>query len=260
MIDTDIIVSCEAGIGNRFYSLFTTHDIFLRHGIRFKYWWPIVADSQEAEVLDFFEDGMFDVVYSKEKPIENRYIIPKGRWVLDDVDLEKMPLYWDAPIARWYTDPPQLSTLKNAFNSVKVKQDILDKVNLIDTNNRIGIHIRGGDLKIENPHEDDVRFVDSTNITNIINRMNDILKQNKDQLFFGSCEDEEDKDILEKEFGSAIVQLQNCEHTRSSVQASKDAFANLILLSKCDTIIGNIGSSFAGFSALIGEKEYINLT
>lgn len=258
MIDTDIIVSCEAGIGNRFYSLFTTHDIFLRHGIRFKYWWPIVADSQEAEVLDFFEDRMFEVVYSEKKPIQNRNIKPKGQWVLNEIDIQTS-LYWDTPIARWHTDPP-LSSLKNAFDSVRVKQDIIDKVNSVNVTNCIGIHVRGGDLKIENPHEDDTRFVDSISITNVINHMNNILKQNKDQLFFGSCEDEEDKYVLEKEFGSAIIQLHNCEHTRSGVQSAKDAFANLILLSKCDTIIGNIGSSFAGFSALIGEKEYINLT
>lgn len=258
MIDTDIIVSCEAGIGNRFYSLFTTHDIFLRHGIRFKYWWPIQKNTLETEITDLFESNQFQIVESLHRPEEGRHIKKKGDWILDDVDLEKMPIYWDTPIARWHTDPP-LSSLKNAFNSVKVKDDIIDKVNSIDVTNRIGIHVRGGDLKIENSHEDDSRFVDNANITNMINYINDILKQNKDQLFFGSCEDEEDKDILEKEFGSSIIQLQNCKHARSSVKSIKNAFANLILLSKCAIIIGNIGSSFAGFSALIGEIKYINL-
>lgn len=260
MTDTDIIVCCAGGIGNRLYSLLSTHHIYLCQGIRFKYWWPIQKNTLEAEITDLFESNQFEIVESLHPPKEGRYTKEKGDWVLDEVDLERdMPIYWDTPIARWHTDET-LQSLKNTFDSLKIKQDILDKINSIDVSNRLGIHIRGGDLRGKNPHEDDTRFVDGTSIINTIKYINNILKENKDILLFGSCEDEVDKDMLKQEFGSAIIQLDDCEHTRSSVQSAKDAFANLVLLSKCDTIVGNIGSSFAAISAIISDKRYIHLT
>jgi hypothetical protein len=251
-----ITVGCLAGIGNRLYSLLSTLNITINHNIDFTYWFPSQQKVWETTLNDLFTNSLSVCDYKSseyEKLVSNQRI--KTDWVLMENELNQS-FYWHTPIASFKKSKPILS-FKSAFNYLQIQEDLLTKINSMNiTDDHIGIHIRGGDLKGENLHLDDTRLLDDNHNKDIMRYMNKELEANTDQTFFLSCEDEDDENLFIQEYGNKIIKLNNIVHNRSTKQGCKDAFVNLVLLSKCKHIVGNIGSSFANVAALVGDKKY----
>lgn len=246
----DIVVSCSAGLGNRLINLYTTQYIYLRHGIKFRYSWPVQGDVQVARLTDLFDyefDECFDD-YGQLQKIE----VQKTDTILTRDELAKNT-HWITPDARFECDSEVDYT--QAFNSIPLRPDIQDKVNSLQiTKNVIGLHIRGGDLKLGKGHVDDPRNYSYVGVDSFISWVDNELNKNDKQLFFSSCEDAEDKHKIKDKFGENIIQLDQCEHTRDTVQGCKDALCDLVLLSKCGTIV-SMGSSFSGVASDIGKSR-----
>ena len=252
--NTDITVTCTAGLGNRLINLYSSQDIYLKYGIRFKYYWPVQECVQPAKLNDIFSHKFeeFDGDYAYLTQIELQK--DKGDHVLKREELHKK-IHWISPQARFEEDL-DLTNFKSAFNFIKIKSDILEKSNSLPVNKDvIGIHVRGGDLKITNDHGDDVRFISKKTMDKLLKKIETILATNKNQKFFVSCEDYYDKHIIEKKFSGNVMFLE-CERSRCSVLGIQHAIAELIILSRCSMIIGNIGSSFAGVAAMCGGIKH----
>lgn len=247
----DITVTCSAGLGNRLINLYTTQYIYLRHGIKFRYSWPVQDDVQVARLTDLFDykfDECFDD-YGELQKIE----VQKTDTILTKDELDKN-IHWISPDARFEGDSEVDYT--QAFNSIPLRSDIKDKANSLQTTkNVIGLHIRGGDLKTANNHVDDLRFVSKKTMDKLLKKIEIILSTNKNQKFFVSCEDYCDKYIIEKKFSGNVMFL-DCERSRCGVLGIQHAIAELVILSRCSMIIGNISSSFAGVAARVGRIKY----
>jgi hypothetical protein len=251
----DIVVTCAAGLGNRLIPLYSTQDIYIKYGIKFRYYWPYQECVQVATLKDLF-DHDFD-----EFTEDNEYLVHNLEQKTSCAPLTKEDLVkninWLNPYARFIDDNDETDYYA-AFCSIKIQPDILAKVDVLNINkNFIGLHIRGGDLKHKADDHDpqDNRSATPQTLHQSLRYIDNILKNNPSQYFFVSCEDEEDQRQIYKLLGDNMIAI-NGQYSRCTKNGCKDAFANIIALSKCGMVLGNVGSTFAGVACAIGGTEH----
>ena len=261
-MNTDIVIHCSGGLGNRLTTLYSTYALTLKYGFKFKYFW----DS------DFGYEWKFNSLFDYDLPligknlnsgiVRNELFNESGRThkkseILTVQDLHSKILWLSPGHPRIENDLTYTtSSYKHIFEHISISSKLLNKINNIHIpKNTIGIHIRGGDIK--NPQNldpnDKRRYIFPTNIFTIID--------NSSNYFFISCEDSEDQMLFKNRYSNnKIIYLENCNYDRISELGLQDAFINLILLSKCSMIIGNMGSTFSGVARMIGEIDFKDCT
>lgn len=251
----DIVVTCAAGLGNRLIPLYSTQDIYIKYGIKFKYYWPHQECVQVATLKDLF-DHDFDEFTEDNEHLVHNLEQKSGSIPLTKEDLVKN-INWLNPYARFIEDNSS-TDYYTSFHSIKIQQDILAKVDVLNINkNVIGLHIRGGDLKHKADSHDpnDNRSATKQQLDRLLKYVDKILRFNPSQYFFVSCEDEEDASYTQKLLGDNMIAIHG-QYSRCTKNGCKDAFANIIALSKCGIVLGNVGSTFAGVACSIGSIEH----
>jgi hypothetical protein len=189
-----------------------------------------LATDEQVRAYPGYDHWRFDFAdYERKHCEEYKYI---------DLLYEKTPEYF-------------INKFKKAFSYLKINQDIVDYVDDFtkDWGPTIGLHIRSWYCDRHRWHDNQL-FIDA------IDRLDESQK-----IFL--CGD--NKDVLkqiEDEFGDRIIthtqdrfnhpHLAESGHNHST-QANVDAMIDLMLLSRCDTIVGTYASTFAEVAWWLGD-------
>lgn len=246
----DIVVALAGGLGNRLHTLYSTHYLTMKHGLRFKYYWADDFGSK-YKFHDIFDYPSIQIVddhhdLASRTRLEGNRILTK--------DMLKKKLIWISPFQAKVDIDTTEPDIDMAFREIKIQDTIVKKIN--DTsipNDTIGIHVRGGDIKTRTSvsPEDRRTYIEPASFFPYIDFF---LSLNIKQQFFLSCENQEDESPFFDRYGTSLfIKPEQCVYNRHTVQGIIDGFINLVLLSKCHTVIGMI-SSFSGMSAKINNK------
>jgi hypothetical protein len=242
----DIVIGLGGGLGNKLHTLYGAHYLTMYYGMQFRYAWY----EYNCMFWHIFDDARIQIV---PKPCEpERVEIYNNLLTREDM---QQKVYWGAPFHPHLTNSPVVPDLAIPFNDIKIQPDMLQAIAAVSIPaNTIGVHIRGGDIKSgieeKRPYVPPAEFFPT---------IDQFLAQNPNQMFFLSCEDEEDETKLLARYNpQQFIRLANCERSRISIQGVKDAFVNMVLLSKCATIVG-MRSSFSDLAARIGHVRQITL-
>ena len=140
---------------------------------------------------------------------------------------------------------------KKSFSYLKINKDILDYVDEFtkDWDNVIGLHIRSWYCDRRKYHSNQL-FEDVI----------DKLDHNKKIFLCG--DNDQVLNYFENKYGDRIITHSQERYTdphlaesghNSSIQTNVDAFIDLMLLSKCNTIIGTYASTFAEVAWWLGQ-------
>ncbi|WP_423998828.1 hypothetical protein [Maribacter sp. IgM3_T14_3] len=136
----------------------------------------------------------------------------------------------------------------NNYTYFKPVPDLIEKVHKKKNSfkNTFGLHIRRSDNTISKDFSTTDLFV---------HKINEILKNEKDALFFLSTDDEKTKIELEFKFKNKIITNPVSNYDRNHPDAIKDAVLDLYCLSNTKKIFGSHHSSFSQTAADIGGIE-----
>lgn len=149
------------------------------------------------------------------------------------------------------TPPYFIKKYKKAFSSLKINKDILDYVDDFteDWNDVIGLHIRSWYCDRHKYHSNELFEV-------VINSLD------KDRKIFLCGDNDKVLKYFENVYGNRIIVHSQDRYIHphfaesghnNSIQTNVDAFIDLLLLSKCDTIVGTYASTFTEVAWWIGQ-------
>ncbi len=148
------------------------------------------------------------------------------------------------------TPPYFIEKYKKAFSSLKINKDILDYVDDFteDWNDVIGLHIRSWYCDRRKYHsnklfEDVIDSLDSNKKIFLCGDNDEVLRHFEDK--YG------DRIITHSQERYTHPHMAESGHNKS-IQSNTDAFIDLMLLSKCDTIVGTYASTFAEVAWWLG--------
>jgi hypothetical protein len=250
--DIDIVVALAGGLGNRLHTLYSSHYLTIRYGLPLKYYWANDFDSN-CTFQDIFDAPFITTV--SDDDTRNRIIFNSNDIVKQENLSQK--IFWISPFVARYEDSPYEIDWQEAFCSIPIRPEIVDRINsIIIPNNCIAIHVRAGDIK-EKLNVDPADIREYIEPKRFLPYIDFYLSLNKDQIFYLSCENYEDEQLFIDEYGKhKFLKLDPCIYNRNTIPGVIDGFTNLILLSKCNTIIGMI-SSFSGMASKINNKPQI---
>ena len=141
------------------------------------------------------------------------------------------------------------------FKFFKPNIEIIDQVHQVtsDFNKHIiGIHIRQTDHSLS---------IKSSPISEFVRIMKNEIKKNNDTIFFLSTDSGEAEKKLKDEFQNRIITYENKELSRNTTKGIKDAFIDMLCLSRTNKIYGSYQSSFSHIASLINgiELQVVNV-
>jgi hypothetical protein len=111
--------------------------------------------------------------------------------------------------------------------------------------NIIGVQIRGTDHELSRINSPAELF---------IKRMQELIAENKDILFFLATDEPSIENNLKEVFGNRII-TNTKELSRRTINGIQDAVVDLFALSNTQRILGSYWSSFSEVAAWIGDKK-----
>ena len=134
------------------------------------------------------------------------------------------------------------------FHPVSAISDSLPKI--FDHTNLIGIHIR---------RTDNIASIENSPLELFMKNMDREMDENNGNcIFFIASDDSESKSLLLKRYGSKhIFTRTGIELSRAEQNGIRDAYIDLLCLSKCSKIYGSYWSSFGRCAAHIGNIPLI---
>lgn len=108
----------------------------------------------------------------------------------------------------------------------------------------IGVHIR----RTDNKHS-----IENSPIEAFLQVMDNEVKNNANVVFFLATDDDEVEKELSQKYNVIIHKTFGNSKSRNSSSGIKDAYVDMLCLSKCSKIYGSYGSSFSEMAALIGD-------
>ncbi len=115
----------------------------------------------------------------------------------------------------------------------------------------LGLHIREGDIASWPKHK---RYI---SISGYQNKLDEIMEDKRFGRIFLSTQSNDTTALFQQMYGDKVFSYSFGDYTRSSVGA-QNALIDIILLSKCDLILGS-QSAFNTAAALIGDKPLIQI-
>ena len=234
------VATCPAGLGNRIKCMISTmircEDVVARPYV----YWP-VNDACGCEFEHLFESYYIkEVSKDKLKSLGEDAEINKS-WKLVNEGKE-LDFKYDE------LSDVEINGVLLYIKSIKPANDILDTVWAFENRYKdsfekrevIGVHIRKGDYKVSFDGRQYVSTEDK-----FINEMKSLLKLNSNYKFLLCTEDNETEEKFKKIFGAeVIIYFPKQFRGRNSCNSIKEAFVDMLLLSRCPIIIGTFLSTF----------------
>lgn len=116
----------------------------------------------------------------------------------------------------------------------------------------IGIHVR---------RTDHILSIKASPLSEFKKNMHSEIDRNKNTMFFLSTDSKEVEKTLKVEFKDRIITYENKELSRNSSKGIKDAFIDMLCLSKTKKIYGSYHSTFSHVASLINgiELQVVNV-
>lgn len=243
-----IIAACPAGLGNRIKCMVSS----IKKGGKYVYW-PL-NDACGCEFKELFQFSMTEIyrseldtskvdAYSGDAEINKSWkFINKNNF---DLDFQYHKL-----------TQSDINEFLPYFESIIPKQDIEDTVwafinkykESFDKGEVIGVHIRKGDYKVSFDGRQYISTEDK-----FIEKMICLLEVNPNYKFLLCTEDENTEDKFKEIFNkNTIIYFPKKFRGRNSNNSIKEAFVDILLLSKCPIIIGTFLSTFTEVAWWIG--------
>jgi hypothetical protein len=109
----------------------------------------------------------------------------------------------------------------------------------------IGVHIRRTDNEIAKQ---------TSKLDDFVTHMRRCLQERPDTSFFLATDDPETESTLKAAFPQIITSSKS-SYSRSRTQAIREALVDLLLLSRCDKILGSYYSSFSDYASMFRRVE-----
>lgn len=126
----------------------------------------------------------------------------------------------------------------------EIKQRV-EEITSVFKKNTVGLHIRRTDNVMSRKYSPTSLFIDE---------INKELALNPDTLFYLASDDMEIKNEFKEKFGDHII-VSALSSDRGSSQGIKDAFTELLVLSRCRLLLGSWWSSYSMSAPLLGDVE-----
>lgn len=110
----------------------------------------------------------------------------------------------------------------------------------------IGVHIRRTDNEASIQHSPTKLFAE---------KMRECLDNDSDAVFYLATDDKEVEKEMSAEFPTVTHRCFSDEKIRESEGGIKDAYVDMLCLSRCEKIYGSYGSTFSKMAAVIGGIE-----
>lgn len=121
----------------------------------------------------------------------------------------------------------------------------VDEITSAFENNTVGLHIRRTDNVMSRKYSPTSLFIDE---------INKELATNPETMFYLASDDPEIKKEFKEKYGNHII-VSTLSSDRGSVQGIKDAFTELLVLSRCRLLLGSWWSSYSMSAPLLGDVE-----
>jgi len=252
----EMVATCPAGLGNRIKCMVSILKRCDESGSAKAYvYWPL-NDACGCKFEELFEVAtpLKEIGRSELDGVRiglnyDTYI--DKSWKFKFNNLEEMDFKYHKLPRDWIT-----SFLPYVWR-IRPKKDIEDAAwaffnkyrESFNKNEVIGVHIRKGDFKSLYDGRKNISKEE-----NFIERMQSLLEVNPDYKFLLCTEDEETEERFKKRFGdNHIIYFPKRFRDRSNPLAVKEAFVDILLLSKCPIIIGTFLSTFTELAWWFGN-------
>lgn len=276
-------VPCEAGLGNRLYAFYTGY--YLSHFLNLQdktiYLWPISPYCNVGFKKLFCPSNNLKSWHTYKSPQEHKNaqdetpILIKRAYEWRDVrdnltDEVKIKLgagkgypinaiwfmFYDSNLTNLDSLLSFEEVVRFSFNRIKLNETVTSLINSVDIPDKtIGIHVRGGTAKQGKLNKEDKR--EYVPLNRYIEVISEKLSNNPSLKFFISTEDMEDEIILKEKFPHNTIIIPNSFKNLNRT-GYQHAMAELVCLSKCDSIMGMI-SSFNNVASLIGKNKLTHI-
>jgi len=214
----------DAGLSNRIKCVVNAmHIANINHAMLFIDWKP--SFSCGAKYEDIFENKIESInnigCYYK----ENDIIKEINTWEFPDISKEQILEY---------------------LNSLIIKKEIMEKVNEFDLKNAVGIHCRRNEFRLNNEKNK------STNEL-FFKKMDKIIAKNKDVHFFLATDSKKTEEEFYDKYVWRIITYPKLNLDRERSDTIIEAMIELILLSKCNTILGSYLSTYSEMAYWLGN-------
>jgi hypothetical protein len=249
------------GLGNRLYALYTSYWAAHHFGVPLKIWWTPSTDTNCSyedlfiTKLEKFDGLLVDVSlyhYDKERQIkvQDSYLIKNNHRITDfDLLYDILILGANQPIrVSNHGDDDNATHIKFSFNRLEIQPQILNEISKFELQNAVGIHVgRGHILKkaLRGSEKDIERLIPLEKYFQEIDTLQ------SDKPLFISCESEQDEKAFKDRYKERIIYKPGIK-SRFTKEGIKEAFINILLLSKCESILDG-HSSFSKIASYIGD-------
>lgn len=144
---------------------------------------------------------------------------------------------------------PEMESKKQVQYSeiIKIREDYIQRAkNVLDGHDCIGFHIRRTDHKVA---------MSVSTVESFVKKIEDTLKNENNQMFYLSTDDQEVERQLLSAYGEHIIVQNNKAWGRGKLTGMESAIIDMLCLSMCEKIYGSHGSAFSLFSAGYGAIE-----
>lgn len=149
----------------------------------------------------------------------------------------------NSPFADW-------NHISEVLNEIKPTEEIEMRVRTIldsyQGKHIIGVHIRRTDNKDSIQHSPIRLFAE---------KMRECLDNNPDVVFYLATDDKEVEKEMSAEFPTVTHICFSDEKSRRTEAGMKDAYVDMLCLSRCEKIYGSYGSTFSKMASVIGGIE-----
>ncbi|MDE6495685.1 MAG: hypothetical protein K2L30_05555 [Duncaniella sp.] len=179
--------------------------------------------------------------------------------IVDDVEPMNSLRYNSAGFRQLVTDSPKSIYIYSGCPFYDFKTDFyrklfiptseieerVEEITSVFKKNTVGLHIRRTDNVMSRRYSPTSLFIDE---------INKELALNPDTLFYLASDDTEIKKEFKEKFGDHII-VSTLSSDRGSSQGIKDAFTELLVLSRCRLLLGSWWSSYSMSAPLLGDVE-----
>lgn len=258
-----IIAMCPAGLGNRIKCLVSSIkscDEQIDKGIDAEVYtyWPL-NDACGCEIKELFKPSVpwkelfKGVVEASEVEARNGNAELNKSWKFINNKNKELDFKYHK------LSKVEINEFLPYFGFIKPAQDIQDTAwafmnrykESFDKGEVIGVHIRKGDFKVSFDGRQNISTEDK-----FIEKINALLEVNPNYKFLLCTEDEETeekfKEVFHEYSDDIIINFPKRFRGRSSPESIKEAFVDILLLSKCPIILGTFLSTFTEIAWWIG--------
>ncbi|MBS3084323.1 hypothetical protein J4411_00210 [Candidatus Pacearchaeota archaeon] len=250
-----IISAAQGGLSNRVKCLLSCMKISEETGRKLILYWP--KDSAcNSRFRDLFENEISEISKG-----ELRFLIKKERVSINKILDKKFALMDDTTLKSFSEKnislmfekiPPRVQKeITSYLKKLKIKKEIIfsSQTFLKKIKGKfVGVHIRKGDfLRSKNGLEEispDKLFVEEMKVE---------VSKNPKIKFVISTEDKKTEEEFKKIFGERIFSYPKTTERREDSRAVREAFIEMLILSKASKIIGTYGSTFSEVAWFLGN-------